>query len=82
MTQLINDFHEKCKSRAEELAQRLGVEFTPLNVNEIEINTRRRIAALQKYRERKEDYDALLEEVFKVVSPAEVVEYLQKTRTK
>lgn len=82
MTQAINDFHSKCKARAEELAKRLGVDFQPLDVDTIEKTARRRTAALMKYRERKEEYDALLEEVFTVVSPQEVVEYLRNSRNK
>lgn len=82
MTQIINDFHAKCTSRAEQLAKQLGVEFKPLDVSEIEISTRKRIAALQKYRERKEEYDALLEEVFKVCTPHEVLEFIKNSKTK
>lgn len=82
MTQTISDFHNKCKSRAEELANRLGVDFNPLDVVSIESKTRSRIAAIQKYRERKEEYDTLLEHVFTVVSPTEVVEYLRNFHNK
>lgn len=82
MTQVINDFHAQCKARAEELAKHLNVEFKPLDVETIEKNTRKRMAALMKYRERKEEYDALLETVFKVVPPDEVVEYLRKSLNK
>lgn len=82
MTQTINDFHAQCKARAEELAKRLGVDFQPLDVNSIETAERKRMAALMKYRERKEEYDSLLETVFKVLSPTEVVEILRNTRNK
>jgi|AGFT01.1.fsa_nt_gi hypothetical protein len=82
MTQTISDFHTKCTSRAEELAKRLGVDFQPLDVDGIETATRKRMAALRKYSERKAEYDALLEEVFKVCSPQEVVDFLQKTNNK
>jgi len=82
MTQTINDFHAQCKARAEELAKRLGVDFQPLDVNSIETAARKRMAALMKYRERKEEYDSLLETVFKVLSPTEVVEILRNTRNK
>lgn len=82
MTQTINDFHEQCKARAENLAQRLGVKFQPLDVETIETTTRKRIAAIMKYRERKEEYDSLLETVFTVLSPVEVVDFIRKTLNK
>ena len=82
MTQTINDFHAQCKARAEALATRLGVDFQPLDVESIETTARKRMAALMKYRERKEEYDALLETVFKVLSPTEVVEILRNSRNK
>lgn len=82
MTQLINDFHEKSKTRAEELANKLGVDFKPLEYESIELKARKRIETIQKYRERKDEYDALLNEVFKVVSPEEVIEFLKNYQTK
>lgn len=82
MTPTISDFHAQCKARAEELAQRLGVDFKPLDVETIESTARRRLAAIQKYRERKEEYDALLEKVFTVVSPQEVVDYIRNSQNK
>jgi predicted metalloenzyme YecM len=77
MTQLIDDFHAKSKARAEELAKRLGVDFTPLDAHSIETKARRRMVAMQNYRERKEEYDALMDEVLTVLSPEEVVEILK-----
>lgn len=82
MTQTINDFHTQCKARAEALAKRLGVDFQPLDVDSIETSARKRMAALMKYRERKEEYDSLLETVFTVLSPTEVVEILRNSRNK
>lgn len=82
MTQTINDFHAQCKARAEELATRLGVDFQPLDVNAIETAARKRMAALMKYRERKEEYDSLLETVFKVVPPEDVVDFIRNFRNK
>lgn len=82
MTQLIDDFHAKAKARAEELAKRLGVEFTPLDAGSIEIKARRRMLAIQNYRERKDEYDALMEKVLTVLTPEEVIEILNISKNK
>lgn len=82
MIPTINDFHAQCKARAEDLAKRIGVDFKPLDVETIETSTRKRISAIMKYRERKEEYDDLLETVFKVLSPEEVVDLIRNSRNK
>lgn len=78
MTQLIDDFHAKSKQRAEELAKRLGVNFTPLDVDNVETKALRKMAAIKNYKERQEEFDALMEHVLTVLTPDEVLETLKE----
>jgi Mn-dependent DtxR family transcriptional regulator len=65
----IQDFHEKAKARATELAERLGVQFSTPDVNEVKERAEKRLSIIAKYNERKEEYDAVMEQLMKIAPP-------------
>lgn len=74
----IQEFHEKSVSRAAELAKRLGVEFKTPNVGEVQERVTKRLDLLAKYRERKEDYDSVLNKLLDILPADELKSVIQK----
>lgn len=74
----IQEFHEKSVARASELAKSLGVEFKTPNVNDVQERVTKRLDLLAKYRERKEDYDSVLNKLLDILPADELKSVIQK----
>lgn len=74
----IQEFHEKSLARAKELAERFGVELKTPDVNDVQERATKRLNLLAKYRERKEDYDSVLNKLLDILPADELKSVIQK----
>lgn len=72
----MQDRHAARLQKVKELAESLGVEYTPALPEPEEVIKRKEL--VQKYQEHSEDYDAILKQVLSVCTPEDVIEFIDK----